>query len=259
MTSSALPFREIRSRFVRPEGPLFGALRAVRLALETAHGMVRVQLAHVNGGEAAARETFADVAERLADVFGVRVELRGTLSGEAHEIRVANHTSYLDILVLSAARGGRFLSRHDVEGWMIVGRVASQIGCLFVDRDSHSARAGALRKLGRAASDGAPLLVFPEGKTSGGELHPFQRGAFAVARSAGVPVRPLAILYDDVDEVAWVGDATLLPHVWKRLCGGYVRAEVLPLEVLHAEGRTAAALSDAARDAIAAALGRRVG
>jgi hypothetical protein len=38
-----------------------------------------------------------------------------------------------------------------------------------------------------------------------------------------------------------------------------VRAEVLPLEPLHAEGRTATALSDAARAAITAALGRGLG
>ena len=256
MTALRAAFREVDARMTRPTGAVFGALRVFRLAAAAARGLVVVQVAHARGGEAAARDAFSGVAYELADVLGVSIDTSGVLDPSAHEIRVANHTSYLDVLVVAAARGGRFLSRHDVEGWPLVGRVASQVGTLFVDRASHGGRAKALRALGRAAGEGAPLVIFPEGKTSAHALYPFARGAFTVARAAGVAVQPLAIAYDDVDEVAWVDDMTFLPHLFRRLSGPYVRAEVHALSPIPPSDRKAGEVATEAREAIARFLGR---
>jgi 1-acyl-sn-glycerol-3-phosphate acyltransferase len=209
------------------------------------------------GGQAEARRTFGRVARGLADVFGVVAELDGELDDETHEVRVANHTSYLDILVLAGVDAGRFFSRHDVETWPMVGEVAKRIGTLFVDRESKLGRAVSLRSLARAAADGAPVVIFPEGRTGDGDLLPFQHGAFAVAKTARVPIRPLAIAYDDIAAIAWVGDATLGPHAWARLCGDYVVARVIVLPTLDPRS-SAREASDEARAKIASVLGRNL-
>src|ERR1051325_9833006 len=47
---------------------------------------------------------------------------------------VANHRSYLDIPVLSAALGATFMSRADVAGWTLVGAAATATGAGFVER-----------------------------------------------------------------------------------------------------------------------------
>ena len=56
------------------------------------------------------------------------------------------------------------------------------------------------------------MLVFPEGTTTvGHDVLPFSRGAFGIARILRVPVVPATLRYDSED-VAWVGDASLVPH-----------------------------------------------
>ncbi|MCU0683635.1 MAG: 1-acyl-sn-glycerol-3-phosphate acyltransferase [Polyangiaceae bacterium] len=237
----------------RPTGAVAGALRAARLVGETAYGLAAVELAHRRRGAEGARQAFRQAAGRLCDVFGVDVRVEGELPAGA-EVRVANHVSYLDILALASADAGRFLSRHDVAGWPVVGRVARHCGTLFVDRESTSARALALRVLSTAARRGPAVLIFPEGGTGLGPLRPFQAGAFLVARQAKVPVRPIALAYDEPAEVAWVDDVALPASAWRRLCGPRVRLRICALEPIELRGLAAGEVAARCRDAVTAAL-----
>ena len=237
----------------RATGPVAGALRAGRFVGSVLEGFLTVELAHRRGGEEAARRAFADVARELGSLLGVRVHVRGKLEAH-HEVRVANHTSYLDILAIASIDGGRFLSMHEVAAWPLVGRVARNIGTLFVDRASASGRAAALRALSTAVAQGAPLLVFPEGRTAKRRLLPFKRGAFSVARQAGVPVRPLALRWSDVEAAAWIDDMTLPPHLWARLCGPTLDVVVEVLPSVPTRGRTPLDVSHEVRGALARAL-----
>ncbi len=236
----------------RIEGPVFGALRFVRLTSEFLWGVANIEVAGRRHGELAAKKEFALAVGRLARTLGVEIIVDGELDPDADEIRVANHTSYLDIFVLGSLRTGRFLSRHDVGDWPLVGRVAKNIGTLFVDRDSKESRADALGALGKAARHGA-LLVFPEGKTYK-KPGAFKLGAFVVARAAKRPVRPIALHWSDVDAAAWIDDMTLPPHLFQRLSGGFIRVRVQPLATLDPAGRPAAQVAREARTAILAAL-----
>jgi 1-acyl-sn-glycerol-3-phosphate acyltransferase len=236
----------------RPTGPLAGAARAARLIGEAAYGMTAVEIAHRRRGPEGARRAFARAASRLCDVFGLDVRVEGELAPRA-EVRVANHVSYLDILALASADAGRFLSRHDVAGWPVVGRVARRCGTLFVDRDSTSARAVALRSLATAARRAPAVLVFPEGGTGRGPLRPFHAGAFLVARQAKVPVRPIALDYETPAEVAWHDDVALPALAWRRLCGPRVRLCIRALEPFDAKA-TAGEIAERCRAAIGSAL-----
>lgn len=236
----------------RLEGPVFGALRGARLLAEFLWGVANIEVAGARHGEAAAKAEFAKAVGKLARTLGVEIIVDGEIDPHADEIRVANHTSYLDIFVLGSLGTGRFLSRHDVGDWPLVGRVAKTIGTLFVDRDSTESRAEALGALGRAARNGA-LLVFPEGKTYK-KPGAFKLGAFVVARAAKRPVRPIAMHWSDVEAAAWVDDMTLPPHLFARLSGGVIRVRVQPLATLDPAGRPAAQVAREARTAILAAL-----
>ncbi len=59
-----------------------------------------------------------------------------------------------------------------------------------------------MASIGRGAAalrDGRSFLIFPEGTRSRtGELLPFKKGGFIMARQAGVPVVPVAIKHSDV-------------------------------------------------------------
>ena len=66
-----------------------------------------------------------------------------SLATDESVLVVANHRSYLDILVLAGHLGAdaTFLSRHDVGDWPVVGRAARDTGVVFVDRDAPQHRA----------------------------------------------------------------------------------------------------------------------
>ncbi|MEO6623518.1 MAG: lysophospholipid acyltransferase family protein, partial [Burkholderiaceae bacterium] len=64
----------------------------------------------------------------------LRVVGKPPLSGPI--LLVANHISWLDIVVLHAARHCRFVSKDDVARWPLVGILATGAGTLYVKRAS---------------------------------------------------------------------------------------------------------------------------
>src|SRR5581483_5380623 len=111
-------------------------------------------------------------------------------------IVVANHASYLDGLVLTAALPARFnfVVQDSAASWPYVGLVIRRMGVIFVNRMSAREGARQTRQLIRRLQDGESLAVFPEGtfrKEPG--LMQFRNGAFLMAAHANVPVVPAAI------------------------------------------------------------------
>jgi 1-acyl-sn-glycerol-3-phosphate acyltransferase len=110
---------------------------------------------------------------------------------------VANHRSPFDIGVLLSLFGGNALSRADLAEWPVLGLAARRAGTIFVDRKSGGSGAAALRSIRRRLSEGASILVFPEGATfEGDEVRPFKPGAFAALRGLDVEVVPVGLAYD---------------------------------------------------------------
>jgi 1-acyl-sn-glycerol-3-phosphate acyltransferase len=179
----------------------------------------------------------------------VRVHFRGPLPDPC--IVVANHSSYLDGVVLSATLPPRFgfVIKREMSSVPLAGLLLTRIGSHFVSRDNRAGRARDALRLMRSATRGCSLAFFPEGTfgpTPG--LLRFHTGAFAAAERAGMPVVPLVIR----------GTRHCLPPETFLARPG--RIEVQMLEPLQPPPRPgppdgAAALRDAARAAILAALG----
>ncbi len=114
---------------------------------------------------------------------------------------VANHRSPFDIGVLLSLFGGHALSRADLAGWPVLGLAARRAGTIFVDRESESSGANALRAIRRRLREGASILVFPEGGTfHGDDVRPFKPGAFSVTRGLEVEIVPVGLAYDPGSE-----------------------------------------------------------
>lgn len=110
---------------------------------------------------------------------------------------VANHRSPFDIGVLLSLFGGHALSRADLERWPVLGMAARRAGTIFVDRESETSGASAVRAIRRRLASGASILVFPEGRTfEGDEVRPFKPGAFSALRGLGVEIVPVGLAYD---------------------------------------------------------------
>ncbi|HEY8520877.1 MAG TPA: lysophospholipid acyltransferase family protein [Gammaproteobacteria bacterium] len=125
----------------------------------------------------------------------VRVEGKPAV-GEGPCVVVANHASYLDGIVLTAALPPSFtyLIKHEMARVPIAGFVLRRLGSAFVKRDDVAHRKRVARRLVELAQRGEALAFFPEGTFAPHPgLLPFQPGAFAAAALAEVPVVPLVI------------------------------------------------------------------
>lgn len=137
-------------------------------------------------------------AARLAAVVcGIRLRMRGTDHlPRGPCVIVANHASYIDGIVLTAALDGpqSFVAKREFTRQFVVGRFLRQIGAAFVERfDPHKSLNDA-RALADAARRGKRLVYFPEGTfVDAPGLLPFRLGAFVAAAEAGVPVVPIAL------------------------------------------------------------------
>jgi len=133
-------------------------------------------------------------AKAFLAAIGSRVHVTGLKFLEAGPcVVVANHASYLDGIILTAALPPRFsfLVKHEMAAVPIAGFVLRRLGSEFVDRENAGHRHRTARRLLAGTSNGDAFVVFPEGtfdRPIG--LRRFQRGAFLAAwrgKSAVVP------------------------------------------------------------------------
>ena len=160
------------------------------------------------------------LARALLAVAGVRRRSSGLGALARHRGFVFfNHVSYLDPLVLAAAAPMRFLATAGVRRIPLVGRVATALGTLYVDRGRGTSRAAARRSLGRAVRQSpVPLALAPEGRIGPGPgVLPLRHGAFEVAADAGAAIRLVALRFEPAGPATWLAGESL-PRAFWRLC-----------------------------------------
>jgi 1-acyl-sn-glycerol-3-phosphate acyltransferase len=147
---------------------------------------------------------------------------------------VANHISWLDILVLHAAGYCRFISKADVRRWPLIGYMAHEAGTLFIERQSRRDAHRMVHFMAERLRAGDVLAVFPEGTTGDGLLlRPFHANLIEAAILADVPVQPVALRFVDAltgqisHAPRFVDDDTLVGSVLRTLAASGVQAQVL--------------------------------
>jgi 1-acyl-sn-glycerol-3-phosphate acyltransferase len=112
-------------------------------------------------------------------------------------VLAANHTSYLDAVVLVAALGPRvfsFAAKREFEANPVMRTLLRGFDAMLVERFDVQKSAEHADALAAAVRAGRSLIVFPEGTlTRNAGLAPFRAGAFQAAAQAGVPVVPVAL------------------------------------------------------------------
>src|ERR1700720_4433380 len=176
---------------------------------------------------------------------------------------VANHVSWLDIVVLCSVEPACFLAKREVEAWPVVSHFARLQETVFVDRQRRRTIPPANAAMARRMLADRPVLLFPEGTTGDGSaLHKFHSSHFAAARDLlatasgieAVCVQPVAIRYSS-PAAAWLGDATLLPHLWSLLKGEPIRCDlVFGKPLAYARGESRKAITGETASAIAGML-----
>ncbi|MSO75455.1 MAG: 1-acyl-sn-glycerol-3-phosphate acyltransferase [Alphaproteobacteria bacterium] len=161
-------------------------------------------------------------------LLGIEVETHGIVSPARPTLFVANHSSYLDIIVLGGLVPASFVAKTEVADWPFFGTLARLQRSVLVDRRARSTatqRDALLKRL----EAGDNLILFPEGTSNdGNRVLPFKSALFSVAerRIGGNPVlvQPVSVTYAGLDGmplgyalrplVAWYGDMDLGGHLW---------------------------------------------
>ncbi|MBA3677713.1 MAG: 1-acyl-sn-glycerol-3-phosphate acyltransferase [Sphingosinicella sp.] len=143
-----------------------------------------------------------------AHAAGMRARVTGRPL-ESHVLFVANHVSWLDILLVAGASGAAFVSKDEVSRWPIIGWMASLNDTIFVARTRRGAVRDQADVLRTCLYGGKPVALFPEGTTEGGaETLAFRPSLLAslFPPLRGVRVQPVAIDYGCATaDLAWVG------------------------------------------------------
>jgi 1-acyl-sn-glycerol-3-phosphate acyltransferase len=117
---------------------------------------------------------------------------------------ISNHTSFLDIFVLSSIFGSVFVSKAEVKYYPVIGQIAYLMGSVFLNRNSSKERLKLIKTIANACSDRI-LVVFPQGTTSRvTEQLPFKRGIFKVIElNPEISILPVSLHYREDAEIAW--------------------------------------------------------
>lgn len=148
---------------------------------------------------------------------------------------IANHVSWLDIVVLMHLLPTCFLSKSEVRAWPLVGWLAMRGGTLFIRRGGGDTRSIA-GTIGRHLQHEGMLTLFPEGTTSDGrEVRPFFSRLFAAAIETDTPVAPVALRYHvggklDLEVAPYTGNQSLGENLYGLLSrpGGSVHVHFAP-------------------------------
>ena len=239
---------------------LRGAWRLLRTLTHVGHGMAIVALSWRWLDEAGRQRRIGWWASKLLHLLGIEIQSQGKCRAGASML-VANHMSWLDILVIHAVcPQARFVSKADVRHWPLLGWLVGAVGTLFIERERKRDALRVVHQVADALSTGHTVAVFPEGTTGNGvQLLPFHANLLQAAVATATPVQPVALCYTEPGHavsptVTWLGATTLLHSVWAIACaeGVAVRVVVLPaLSTAHADRR---ALAAHLRELIAQAL-----
>jgi 1-acyl-sn-glycerol-3-phosphate acyltransferase len=119
----------------------------------------------------------------------------GSLPPEACVV-VANHASYLDGVILTAALppSFSFVIKREITSVPLAHLLLRRLGSEFVERFDRHRGASDARRIMRKARDGDALVFFPEGTFQAEPgLMRFRTGAFAAAARSRLPVVPVVI------------------------------------------------------------------
>lgn len=128
----------------------------------------------------------------------------------------SNHQSWIDILVLGALTPGRFIAKSEVKDFPYFGKKAEQLGTFFVKRGRPLSDDLRDRVAAAVRFESRPVICFPEGTTN---LRPgkLKRGFLEFVQNEQLPSLGIFLSYSSQQEIAWLGDALLAPHIWKNI------------------------------------------
>lgn len=193
---------------------------------------------------------------QVCRLLGIKFTIEGKVAAGRPVLIVSNHTSWLDIPVISAVAPVSFVAKKEVGRWPFVSSLAKLQRTVFVDRERRTAAAATAREIAARLAAGDTLVLFAEGTSSdGNRVLPFRTSLFAAAKpgrtkpsenggadeaddggnddaapSSETLIQTLTLCYThlhgvplqraDRPLVGWYGDMEMGAHAWQLLKAG---------------------------------------
>jgi len=152
----------------------------------------------------------------LRALLGLRISMQGIPSSHRPLLVVANHTSWLDIVVISSFLPVVFVAQHEVASWPIFGWLAQLQRSIFVNRGRRQQVHTTVSCIADALASGEVVGIFPEGtSTDGSDIFPFRSALIGAVHETIRRTQHLPAIFIQPVSVAYVGTNRRLA-IWAR-------------------------------------------
>jgi 1-acyl-sn-glycerol-3-phosphate acyltransferase len=245
----------------RPADLVVSVFRGGRLALHLLYGMMlAVIYPHLN--QTRQRRVMKTWSRQLLTILNIGIQIEGQqpARGEGGCLIVANHVSWLDILVLNAIHPSRFIAKSEVRSWPVIGWLCRRSGTVFIERTLRQDTSMINQRVSLLLKQGACIGLFPEGTTTDGkQVGHFHSALIQPAIDAGIRLCPIALRYQGRDgkpenAAAFIGHMTLARSIWQILRCPHQNALVVFTPALMTDNVNRRVLARTAQAAIAQVL-----
>lgn len=147
---------------------------------------------------------------RICCFYGVK-KIKKSILPEKPNIIVANHRSYLDIILMYSLLPKQpfvFLGKSEILSYPIIKTYFKNLN-IPVFRDNVSKAGQSYNLASKAVKEGWSIVIFPEGKIPDNQspiMIPFKDGAFKLAKTLNIPIVPITFtnnfkLFSDLSEI----------------------------------------------------------
>ena len=200
------------------------AWRATRVTLHAAAGLTTTLIVFPFVAPQRRRALIRRWSARFLALLDVDSRVHGRLDvRRGNVLIVANHVSWLDILVLNAHGPARFVAKAELAHWPLAGRLIRGAGTIFITRERRHDTRRVNDHAARALIGGDVVAVFPEGTTTDGTvLLKFHASLLQPVVDSRGHVQPVALRYRDargaLSTAPAYGDESFAASFW-RVCG----------------------------------------
>jgi 1-acyl-sn-glycerol-3-phosphate acyltransferase len=196
-------------------------------------------------------------ATRVLLILDIEVQYSGPLNMTSAVLVVANHLSWLDVLVIQSLKPGVFVAKAEVQHWPLVGWMARACATIFVQRASPRSARDMVDATMNAFDQGYSVIAFPEGTSSNGsDVGVFHANIFEGAIKARTGIQPISLRYVDAatglpNETAhFTGDMTLVSSLRKVMASRSIKTQVHIGACIGSQGHTRKSLAMQAQQSI---------
>ena len=222
----------------RRSNPLRAVLRLGFVLFLTLYLLALLMIRRWGRTKMAGREEALRLFRRWAEAICRRLRLEKTVRGPTPPVGsclVANHQSYLDILLLASLAPAVFVAKAEIASWPGIGFLARTTEQVFLQRSRTRRMLLSMGEIRERLQSGCRVCIFLEGTTSGGEsVRRFHPALLQPVLESGAPIVPVAIRWSSSDpaisvseDIAYWRDHNFVRHLWRLFGLNGIRAQVV--------------------------------